>query len=297
MDLCQTRGQLNEVCYYAERYCINGWASTPAFVFTDILHLIVTLIAIWSAGRLFKAGGAPALIGHVIFGMILGPNGTNFAPKHDGLMLAGEMGLMLLVVEAGLDVDFDMIKKIGSRAVGVAVSGSLVPLGIGAATALALGMDWKAALSVGVVLAPTSVGIALNVLSTAQVLKTETGQLIIAAAILDDVIALILLSALEALENPTAIALLKPFLVSFAWLIGVGMISAYLVPPFMKTILPHIAEERRENFVLLLIFLGATSIPTAVHYSGSSHLLVSSPALSISIDVLLHVRCVRSIYD
>eukprot|EP00802_Teleaulax_amphioxeia_P002048 Tamp_02050.p1 GENE.Tamp_02050~~Tamp_02050.p1 ORF type:complete len:643 (-),score=98.11 Tamp_02050:591-2519(-) len=206
-------------------------------------------------------------------GMLMGPNGTGLAPKHDGLMLAGEVGLMLLVLEAGLDVDFKMISKVGARAVGVAVSGSLVPLGIGAALALALKLGWKEALSVGVVLAPTSVGIALNVLSSAQVLKTETGQLIIAAAILDDVIALILLSALQALDNPTVIAILKPFVVSFAWLGCVGALGVFVVPRVIKAALPSIREEWRENAVLFLVFIAAVGVPPAVHYSGSSHLL------------------------
>ena len=268
-------GTLGELCAYAEgeSNCIKGWASTPAFVFDDVIFLIITLVAIWSAGRVVKALGAPALIGHVVFGMLLGPNGTDFAPKPDALMLAGEVGLMLLVLEAGLDVDFDMLKKVGGRAVGVAVSGSLVPMGIGAALSFALGLDWKAALSVGVVLAPTSVGIALNVLSSAQLLNTETGQLIIAAAILDDVIALVLLSALQALENPTAMALLKPILVSAAWLIGIGALSLYVVPPSIKVVLERVPHDMEENFVLLLVFLLAVGIPPAVHHSGSSHLL------------------------
>jgi Kef-type K+ transport system membrane component KefB len=153
--------------------------------------------------------------------------------------LYGEVGLMLLVLEAGLDVDLPMLRLIGLRGVGVAVTGSLAPLGIAAFLGIyVLGLDWRAALAVGCTLAPTSMGIALNVLKkgkvrahphpadpyppasamdrhppishpasfvplavarSPQVLNTPTGQLIIAAAVLDDVIALILLAELQVL--------------------------------------------------------------------------------------------------
>ena len=106
---------------------------------------------------------------------------------------------MLLVLEAGLDVDLDMLKLIGLRGIAIAVSGSFGPLILGwLLSTFGLGLDWKSALAVGCTLAPTSMGIALNVLKQAKLLNTPTGQLIIAAAVLDDVIALLLLSELQA---------------------------------------------------------------------------------------------------
>ena len=67
-------------------------------------------------------------------------------------------------------------------------------------------MSAKSALAVGASLAPTSMGISLKVLQDGGVLGTPTGQLIIAAAVTDDVIALVLLSELEALRDPTPVA-------------------------------------------------------------------------------------------
>ena len=94
-------------------------------------------------------------------------------PVPEALMLFGELGLMLLVLEAGLDVDLDMLKLIGLRGVAIALTGSLLPLGLGWLLAtVCLGLEWKAALAVGCTLAPTSMGIALNVLK--QVTLTLT---------------------------------------------------------------------------------------------------------------------------
>ena len=76
-------GTLGELCAYAEgeSNCIKGWASTPAFVFDDVIFLIITLVAIWSAGRVVKALGAPALIGHVVFGMLWAPTAPTLHPS------------------------------------------------------------------------------------------------------------------------------------------------------------------------------------------------------------------------
>merc|ERR1719510_934116 len=87
------------------------------------------------------------------------------------------------------------------RGFAVGVIGSLLPMGIGFGLATALGSEWKAALCIGATLAPTSMGIALNVLRSGKVLNTPTGQLVIAAAVLDDVLALIILSEIQALEE------------------------------------------------------------------------------------------------
>merc|ERR1740122_672126 len=103
----------------------------------------------------------PALVGEIVFGIILGPHLLNLAGDHgsDFLIVIGEIGLVMLVVEAGIDVDIGMLKLIGPRGVCIAILGSIFPMGI-----------------------------ALNVLKKAKLLNTPTGQLIIAAAILDDVL-------------------------------------------------------------------------------------------------------------
>ena len=79
----------------------------------------------------------------------------NLVPKPTSLMLYGEVGLMLLVLEAGLDVDIEMLKLIGARGVGIAISGSIMPLCIASLLASqVIGLHWKPALAVGCTLAP-----------------------------------------------------------------------------------------------------------------------------------------------
>ena len=147
------------------------------FTFEDTLFLCTTLWVIWLLGKIVGMLGLPELIGQILAGMLMGPHGLELAPKHDALMLIGEVGLLLMVLEAGLEVDLDMLRVVGTRGVLVAFMGSLLPLGLGFGIATAaFGLEPKQALAVGASLAPTSMGISLKVLEEGKVLNTPIGQ-------------------------------------------------------------------------------------------------------------------------
>ena len=136
------------------------------------------------------------------------------------------------------------------------------------------GMATKTALAVGASLAPTSMGISLKVLQDAQVLSTPTGQLIIAAAVIDDVIALVLLSELEALEEPTAINFIVPVVASAAFILGVGFAAIRIVPGFLaNVVVPRIPATAVEGSLLLMVLAAGYGIMAACYYGRSSHLL------------------------
>jgi Kef-type K+ transport system membrane component KefB len=103
------------------------------------------------------------------------------------------VGLVLLVVEAGIDIDVSTLKLIGTRGFMIAIVGSILPIGIGILVAIGLAGtgDIKSVLSAGAVFGPTSLGIALNILRSGGILNTPVGQLIVSAAVIDDMIALI----------------------------------------------------------------------------------------------------------
>jgi Kef-type K+ transport system membrane component KefB len=112
--------------------------------------------------------------------------------------------LILLVLEAGIDIDVSTLKLIGTRGLTIAFVGSVLPIGIGIMLTIALlggTSDMKKAIAAGATFGPTSLGIALNILRGGGILNTPVGQLIISAAVIDDMIALIVLSQLESLTG------------------------------------------------------------------------------------------------
>ena len=95
----------------------------------------------------------------------------------------------MLVLEAGIDIDLTTLRLIGSRGLIIAVVGTFLPVALAFGVAYILGYRGAAAIAAGCTFAPTSLGIAMNVLRRSGIVNTPVGQLIVAAAIIDDMIA------------------------------------------------------------------------------------------------------------
>lgn len=170
--------------------------------YNDLWNAMVYLAAIWILGFLSeKLLFMPSLVGQIFAGIICGPELLQIVadPYDKAFVLLGEIGLVLLVIEAGVDIDVVTLKLIGKRGVVIAIIGSILPIAFGLAIAFAMGANTTAAIAAGAAFGPTSLGIAMNILKQGKIINTPTGQLIVAAAIIDDMIALIILSQLGGL--------------------------------------------------------------------------------------------------
>ena len=245
------------------------------FTFEELVSFCGILLIFWIVGKMAERIGLPSLVGEILAGIAVGPHGLNIAPKPDALILVGEFGLVLMVLEAGIEVDLQQVAQVGARGVGVAFAGSVVPLAIGAGLSkLVFDMPLKSALAVGASLAPTSMGITLKVLQDGGVLSTPTGQLIIAAAVMDDVIALVLLSELEALRDPTPVNFLVPIISSVCFIVVVGYSAVRVIPKVLVAhVVPRVPKVHLEGVLLGLVFVAAYGLMVVLHYGKSSHLL------------------------
>eukprot|EP00484_Ammonia_sp_Unknown_P008699 CAMPEP_0197079908 /NCGR_PEP_ID=MMETSP1384-20130603/213862_1 /TAXON_ID=29189 /ORGANISM="Ammonia sp." /LENGTH=773 /DNA_ID=CAMNT_0042518789 /DNA_START=52 /DNA_END=2373 /DNA_ORIENTATION=- len=244
--------------------------------FNHLYYVMLFVASLWFAGKLVIRLGMPALVGEIVFGIILGPHLLNLAGDEGSefLIVIGEIGLIMLVVEAGIDVDVGMLKLIGPRGVAIAVFGSVIPMAFGFCMSyLTMATDIKTSIAIGACFAPTSMGIALNVLKKAKILNTPTGQLIIAAAILDDVIALMILSELQAMKEPTVSNILIPLIVSPILILGIGYLAIRWIPKWIKALMTKIPKEHHENTILALLFITTFAFVPMCHFLGSSHLL------------------------
>lgn len=168
-----------------------------------------------------------------------------------------------------------MLRQIGGKAFLIALVGSVGPVTIGFALATAMGAEWQPALACGMTLGPTSMGIALNVLKSGGVLETETGQLIITAAVIDDVLALIILSILQALANPTPMGFIRPVLSSALWIGIGGGIALFIVPGLMRRFMDRVPERHQQNLTLAVLLTVSIACTAAAKFTYSSYLLGS----------------------
>jgi Kef-type K+ transport system membrane component KefB len=222
-----------------------------------MLELALFLGAGWFLGRAFRSWGAPAILAEILVGVVLGPELLNVVPyaksacsaDHNPsiLVLIGNMGVALMIFESGMHLHFDKVAEVGKDAFIVACIGTLTPIVLGIGTGVALGYNiFPDCLSLGIALAPTSVGIALNLLNDAKFLNSTPGQIIITAAFVDDIFSLVMLVILinVAAGEVTAASVVLPLVLSFAF-VGLGVWLATRVMPQVKVLINRVPENRK----------------------------------------------------
>jgi len=190
---------------------------------THVLQLILLLAVIVAAAKLAGAlairAGQPSVFGEILAGLVLGPTFLNllgWAPftavadvAHPGLLPVirdlAELGVLLLMFVAGLETDLHAMRRVGHVAFWAALGGVLVPLIGGAATAAAFGLPlyWEGVF-IGTILTATSVSISAQTLLEIGALRSREGSTILGAAVIDDVMGIVLLSLVVALAKASA---------------------------------------------------------------------------------------------
>ncbi|MEA4942498.1 Na(+)/H(+)-K(+) antiporter GerN [bioreactor metagenome] len=162
------------------------------YVFDVAIIILVTKVF----GIMSKRVDLPEVVGSLIAGLLLGPSVFNLVQPSDFLSMLSELGVIVLMFSAGLQTDIGELKKSGKAAFFIALVGVLVPLAGGYALAAAFnnGGDLLKNLFVGTVFTATSVSISVETLKELGKLSTRSGNAILGAALIDDVLGLILLT-------------------------------------------------------------------------------------------------------
>jgi Kef-type K+ transport system membrane component KefB len=245
--------------------------------FEDILKTVVFLLLTWMASNFCKIVGLPSLAGEIIAGVILGPPVLDFCPYPEAMVLIGSFGLIGLILNSGIDLDIAQLRETGTRAVVIALSGTTLALssGIGVSYLLATDYSIYSAFSIGASFAPSSWGVASQVLSKGELLNTPVGQTVMASSVVDDILGLVLLSLLNVfvMDNPSAFDFVKPFLASFGFLAVLGGLGITAIPHLIQRyVLPRFPEEQRDFVAIGLMFCLMTIYIPAMNYSGASYL-------------------------
>lgn len=185
--------------------------------YEDTYDILVFLSVAYIFGEIAFHIGVPPLVGQIVAGFLLGPQLADYVPFPEAMVLLGDLGLILLLIEAGIELDVGLVKEAGIRPVLIAVTGSIIPFAIGMGLSLAQGQSVKSSIACGACFSPTSLGVAANALSGGKALNTPVGQLIVASAVIDDMIGLIILSMLEVLvaEEPALYEYFIPIVSSY----------------------------------------------------------------------------------
>jgi len=209
--------------------------------FPDLLAVLVALlIATKLLGVLAQRVGQPAVVGELIAGVILGGSVLGILDPRDPVLLSlAELGVLILLFEIGLHTDVKSLVRVGSEALAVALAGVVLPFGFGYFAASLLGLSTIQSIVSGAALTATSIGISARTLSDLGKLETVEGQIVLGAAVLDDIVGLVILSVVSGLVGGVALSAGGITLTSA---VAVGFVAAALVagslvvPPVFKAI-------------------------------------------------------------
>jgi len=168
----------------------------------DFLWSLITIyVCARVMGELAVRIGQSAVLGELLAGVLVGGSVFGWVEPTEPLKLLGEVGVILLLFEIGLESDLQSFLKVGWSAAVVALIGVVTPFALGYALALVLHMSQLQAVFVGATLTATSVAIPARVLLDLGKLQTAEGNIILGAAFLDDLLGLVTLSVIVGLAE------------------------------------------------------------------------------------------------
>ena len=213
-------------------------------VFKDLAIILITAKLFGIVARKFKA---PQVVGMIIAGLLIGPGILGWVQQTDFLTKMAEIGVVLLMFSAGLETDLKELVKTGPIATLIACAGVFVPLALGTllymafyGTAAVGTEEFYKAVFIGCIMTATSVSITVQALRELGYLKGKVGTTILSAAIIDDIIGIIVLTFVIGFKNPesNAGAVIINTVLFFVFAIVVGFIS-YKVFNIVDKKYPH----------------------------------------------------------
>jgi Kef-type K+ transport system membrane component KefB len=245
------------------------------------LVLAAMLVAAKLLGELAERIGQPAVLGELLAGVFLGGSVLGIVPTTgpggEVVHVFAELGVALLLFEIGLETDLREMFRVGPASLSVATVGVMVPFALGFAYwafvphAAAEGATdlTTAAIFVGATLTATSVGITARVLADLDRMNTQEARIIIGAAVIDDVIGLVILSVVSGLaagNTVSALGIVRISAVAVGFLVFAVLIGGFVVPRLFDLIV-----RMRVRYVLLVFaFAFALGLGALASVAGSA---------------------------
>jgi Kef-type K+ transport system membrane component KefB len=277
------------------------------------LILAAILVGAKLCGELAERLGQPAVLGELIAGVLLGGSVLGVVPTEgpagELVHVMAQLGVLLLLFEIGLETDLREMFRVGPASLAVAVVGVVLPFGFGYLywayaphPMVASSADLtSAAIFVGATLTATSVGITARVLSDLGRMSTPEARIVIGAAVIDDVLGLVILSVVSGVAAGAAVSVMG---VARTFAVAVGfLVVAVLVGRFVMPRLFDVVVRMRARYVLLVFSIAFALGLAALASVAGSALIIGAFAAGLILsgtnqfDTIEHeVRPVASIF-
>jgi Kef-type K+ transport system membrane component KefB len=189
-----------------------------------LLTLFIIFIAAQLGAEIAQRLKLPGVVGEIAAGCVVGPSLLGWISPEQivagtPLDVLAEIGVVLLLFSVGLETRLDDLKKVGKSAFLVGLLGVVVPFGAGALWAHGEGFEWVKSLFVAAAFVATSAGITARVLQELGVLQRTESRVILGAAVIDDILAMLLLGIVSSLQGGGSLNL-QSLLLTLAGAVG-----------------------------------------------------------------------------
>lgn len=210
-----------------------------------LLDLLIVLFAAKLAAELAERLQVPAVLGEIVAGIIIGPSVLGLVDplEHTDvasmLVLLGEIGVILLLLQVGMEMDLAEMGQVGRSSLLVAVIGVAAPFIAGFAVALAFGEEPKISIFIGAALTATSVGITARVFGDLKALSSNESRIVLGAAVADDVLGLVILTVVVKIVTEGSVGfgtVFSTIAIALVFLMATGLAAVFVVPRLFDVI-------------------------------------------------------------
>jgi Kef-type K+ transport system membrane component KefB len=225
-----------------------------------LLDLIIVLGVAKCAAELAERLRVPAVLGEIVAGVLIGPSVLGLI-QLDGergvsIALLAEIGVLLLLVQVGMEMDLVELSKVGRASMLVACIGVALPFVGGAVATVLLGESAKTAVFIGAALTATSVGITARVFGDLRALATTEARIVIGAAVADDVLGLVILTVVVKIATGGTVGfgtVAGTLGLAVAFLLATGAVGLLVVPKLLDRI--HLRASSGATVVVAAVVL------------------------------------------
>lgn len=248
-------------------------------------NILFTLFIIFASAKIlaeiFERLKQPAVVGEILAGVLIGPSVLALVKSSEVTSALSEIGVILLLFTVGLEVHPSSLLKVGKRAMLVALAGVILPFFAGWGFLTLWGEPTIEAVFLGAALVATSVGITARVLASMNQLSSEASQIIMAAAVIDDILGLLVLSGVSSFAkgNVNFIELATTALLSVGFVLFMVFVGARV----MKKSRPHFEKLRMNHsffIVAMLLCFGLSWLANIVGVAAIIGAFLAGMALS-----------------
>ncbi len=262
----------------------------PENPLTVPLSLLIVFVAAKLMAEFFERLKLPGIVGEILAGVVIGPQVLHWLEPNAVLSAFADLGLIFLLFRVGLEVKPSSLMRVGGTALAVAVCGVIVPFVMGWAIMAAWHAPRIEALFMGVSMVATSVGITAEVLKRMGVLSLRSSQIILAAAVVDDILGLLALSVASSVARGglKVAGILLTALLAIGFTVIVARWGSKVMQSVVPQVHPKLNIPETEFAVAMAVLFGLSALAVWAGIAAITGAFLAGMAMSETVEQRVH---------